>query len=165
MTSPALALEDPETRLAAGDHELLRLWLRLFTCSTMIERTLGTQLKREFGSTLPRFDLLAQLDRAPAGLNMRELSERLLVTGGNVTWLVTLLVRDGYVTRTKAADDGRSANVKLTPSGKRYFGRMAHAHEEWVTAMLSNIPLKERRALYETLGAVKAHLRDEREGL
>jgi DNA-binding MarR family transcriptional regulator len=155
---------DPETRLAEGDHELLRLWLRLFTCSTMIERQLGTLLKREFGSTLPRFDLLAQLTREPQGLSMAELSSRLLVTGGNVTWLVTSLARDEFVTRTRSVQDKRSAIVKLTPLGKRNFMRMARAHEQWVTSLLSNVSERERRALYLSLGAIKQHLRTTQEG-
>ena len=71
-----------------ADQESLRLWLRLFTTTTLVERRLDSALKREFGSTLPRFDLLAQLERAPDGLRMGELSERILTTGGNVTWLV-----------------------------------------------------------------------------
>ena len=73
------------------DHDALRLWLRLFTCSTMIAQHVGSALKREFGSSLPRFDLLSQLDRAPGGLRMGELSERTLSTGGNITWLVRAL--------------------------------------------------------------------------
>ena len=159
MTASTVTSGDPETRLAAGDHQPLRLWLRLFTCTTMIERQLSARLKREFGSTLPRFDLLAQLQRAPTGLKMQELSARLLVTGGNVTWLVTSLVRDGHVTRTRAADDGRSAIVKLTPTGKRYFSRMARAHERWVAALLSGVPSREQRQLHLSLGNIKQQLR------
>jgi DNA-binding MarR family transcriptional regulator len=130
----------------------------------MMERILGARLKREFGSTLPRFDLLAQLERAPAGLRMQELSSRLLVTGGNVTWLVQSLVRDGYVTRTKAADDGRSAIVKLTASGRRHFNRMARAHGEWVAELLQDVPARERTRLNGMLEIIKGslHQREER---
>ena len=157
--------DGPESRLAPGDHELLRLWLRLFTCTSMIERILGSRLKKEFGSTLPRFDLLAQLERAPDGLRMQELSSRLLVTGGNVTWLVGSLVQEGFVTRRRAADDGRSAIVKLTAAGRRYFTRMARAHGEWVAELLQDVPAAERARLNGMLGIIKGslHLREERE--
>ena len=60
--------------MSKADHESLRLWLRLFTTTTLVERQLDSALKREFSSTLPRFDLLAQLERAPDGLRMGELS-------------------------------------------------------------------------------------------
>ncbi len=152
-----------KTQDTARDPALLRIWLGLFTCSALIERTLGARLKKEFGSTLPRFDLLAQLERTPAGLRMQELSSRLLVTGGNVTWLVTSLVRDGYVTRTRAADDGRSAIVKLTPAGKRHFTRMARAHAEWVSELLHEMPSRERVGMHRTLGRLKRSLNERKE--
>ncbi|MDX2183062.1 MAG: MarR family transcriptional regulator [Gemmatimonadaceae bacterium] len=133
----------------------LRLWLRLFTCSTLIERELGARLKRSFGSSLPRFDLLAQLDRAPDGLRMTTLSQRLLVTGGNVTWLVTSLARDGHVRRTRATDDRRAVVVTLTPSGRRHFRQMARAHHGWVEALMAPLAPAARRATFDHLGVLK----------
>jgi len=141
---------------ATADHESLRLWLRLFTCTTLVERQLDSTLKREFGSSLPRFDLLAQLDRAPTGLRMGELSERTLTTGGNVTWLVRALEADGYVSRRVAADDKRAAVVRLTAAGRRHFTAMASAHEQWVVSLFSTLSLAERRAMHALLGQVKS---------
>ena len=85
----------------AAEHDALRLWLRLFTCSTMIEQHVGSALKREFGSSLPRFDLLAQLDRSPNGLRMGELCERTLTTGGQPEGVA--LVGDRVVTADAAS--------------------------------------------------------------
>lgn len=154
MSAPAV-VADPETRLAHDDHESLRLWLRLFSSTTLIERELSARLKREFGSSLPRFDLLAQLERARSGLRMTELSERLLVTGGNVTWLVTSLEGDGFVARRRAASDGRAVVVRLTATGRRHFATMASAHEAWVSELLSGLPARNRHAMFEQLGAIK----------
>lgn len=151
---------DPETRVDADDHEALRLWLRLFTCATMVEREIGSALKREFESTLPRFDLMAQLDRAPDGLRMGELSERLLVTGGNVTWLVDSLEKEGLVLRQRDEGDRRATVVRLTAAGRRHFAAMAHAHEGWVVRLLGGLPASERTALFSLLGVVKQRLRD-----
>ena len=151
MTAPqrlARATEAPE-------HDALRLWLRLFTCSTMIAQHVGSALKREFGSSLPRFDLLSQLDRAPDGLRMGELSERTLTTGGNITWLVRALEADGLVTRRVADNDRRAAVVRLTPAGRRHFATMARAHERWITTLLSSLSAAERKTLHALLGAVK----------
>jgi DNA-binding MarR family transcriptional regulator len=128
----------------------------------MIEQHVGSALKREFGSSLPRFDLLAQLERSPEGLRMGELSERTLATGGNVTWLVRALEADGLVTRRVAAADRRAAIVRLTPAGRRHFATMARAHERWITALLSSLTATERRSLYELLGTVKQGFRPSR---
>ena len=145
-----------------ADHESLRLWLRLFTCTTLIARSIGSALKREFGSSLPRFDLLAQLERAPKGLRMGELSERILTTGGNVTWLVRALEAEGLVTRRVSASDKRAAVVRLTPIGKRAFASMAREHERWIVTMFSSLSPTKRRALHSLLGTLKEPLRPSR---
>lgn len=144
------------------EHESLRLWLRLFTCTTMIAQDVDSALKREFRSTLPRFDLLSQLDRAPDGLRMGELSERTLTTGGNVTWLVRALEAEGYVTRRVADTDRRAAIVRLTRSGRRHFAAMARAHERWITTLFASLTPHERRNLHALLGTVKRGFRPSR---
>jgi DNA-binding MarR family transcriptional regulator len=159
VTFPAA---DPETRLHGADHEVLRLWLRLFTCTTMVEREVDSMLKREFGSSLPRFDLLAQLERAPDGLRMGELSERILTTNGNVTWLVAALEGEGHVRRRTATDDRRATVVRLSAHGRRHFGAMARAHERLVIRLFAGLSHAERRSLHTLLGTAKQHLRLER---
>lgn len=144
------------------EHDALRLWLRLFTCSTMIAQHVGSALKREFGSSLPRFDLLAQLDRSPDGLRMGELSERTLATGGNITWLVRALERERLVTRRVVDTDRRAAIVRLTPAGRRHFAVMARAHERWITALFSSLSFEERKTLHALLGTVKQGFRPQR---
>jgi DNA-binding MarR family transcriptional regulator len=144
------------------EHESLRLWLRLFTCTTMIAQHVDSALKREFRSSLPRFDLLSQLDRAPEGLRMGELSERTLTTGGNVTWLVRALEAEGYVTRRVADTDRRAAIVRLTRSGRRHFTAMARAHERWISTLFASLTPTERKELHALLGTVKRGFRPSR---
>lgn len=155
----ALRQHDPESRLAHGDHEALRLWLRLFTCTTMVERVVDGALKREFRSSLPRFDLLAQLHRVSDGLRMGELSERTLTTNGNVTWLVAALEREGHVKRRIDAEDRRATIVRLTPTGKRHFEAMARSHERLIADLFDALAPEERRALHDALGALKRSVR------
>jgi hypothetical protein len=90
---------DAETRATSDDHHALRLWLRLYACTSLVESRVRRRLQARFGTTLPRFDLMAQLDRSPQGLRMRELSSRLMVTGGNVTGLTDTLEDEGLVVR------------------------------------------------------------------
>ena len=148
--------------IESGAHEALRLWLRLFTCSTMIASHIGSALKREFGSSLPRFDLLAQLDRAPEGLRMGELSRRTLTTDGNITWLVRALESEGLVSRRVSSKDRRATVVKLTPAGRRHFNAMARAHERWIIKMFSSLTAAERRSMLALLGTVKQGFRPTR---
>ncbi len=149
---------DPESRLDGAEQDSLRLWLRLFTCSKLIEREVDSVLKREFGSSLPRFDLLAQLERSPGGLRMGELSARTLSTGGNITWLVAALERDGLVSRRVAAKDKRAAQVKLTAAGRRHFSAMAKVHEQLIAERFGALCEADRRTLHTLLGTVKQRL-------
>ena len=90
---------DAETKAAEQpeDHrDELRLWLRLLTCTTLIEGEVRKRLRARFDVTLPRFDLMAQLDKAPEGLTLSDLSKRMMVSNGNLTALVERLVAVSY---------------------------------------------------------------------
>ena len=149
---------DAESRASEADHASLRLWLRLLTCTTMIERRVRERLRERFDITLARFDLMAQLARAPKGLRMSELSRRLMVTGGNVTGLTYQLVGEGLVVRREMPDDRRVYTVRLTAKGRRQFQAMAEEHERWIVALLAEAPAGDRDALYRLLGVLKASL-------
>jgi DNA-binding MarR family transcriptional regulator len=150
---------DAESRAAGTRHESLGLWLRLLTCTLMIERRVRRGLRDEFGTTLPRFDLMAQLERAPEGLKMSELSRRMMVTGGNVTGITDQLVAEGMVERRPMPLDRRAFAVRLTPPGRRAFDAMARSHERWIEGMMAGLGRAERERLYALLGALKASLR------
>lgn len=133
----------------------LRLWLRLLACTNRIEAPLRKRLREQFGGSLPRFDLMAQLDRQSGGMKMRELSRRLMVTGGNVTGLTDRLVADGLVAKRDDVADGRATTVQLTPEGRRQFRTMARAHEAWVVELLGGLTPAQQVQLFELLGRLK----------
>jgi DNA-binding MarR family transcriptional regulator len=147
-----------EARAAPDDHAALRLWLRLLSCSTQIEQEIRLRLRQRFGTTLPRFDYLAQLERHPDGLRMSALSRYLMVTGGNVTGLTDQLVADGYVERETDPQDRRSLIVRLTPRGREEFLAMAGEHEGWLAEMFRGFEPAHRDTLYELLGRLRVHL-------
>ena len=147
-----------DSRLTDDHHESLRLWLRLLTCTHLIEIHVRKALAAKFKMTLPRFDLMAQLERAPQGLQMGELSRRMLVTGGNVTGIVDQLERVGLIARTEDPADRRVYLVKLTKEGRRLFAQMAAEHEGWIVELLAGIPKREQRALVDSLSRLRAQL-------
>jgi DNA-binding MarR family transcriptional regulator len=150
---------DRESSVAGDDKLELRLWLRLLTCSHLIESEVRQRLRGRFATTLPRFDLMAQLDRAPQGLTMGELSSRLMVSNGNVTGLTDALVREGLVSRVPEPEDRRSLRIRLTPAGKRAFDAMTPVHEQWIDTMMQGLSRAEMAHLIELLGKLKQSLR------
>jgi DNA-binding MarR family transcriptional regulator len=120
-------------------RDRVRLWLRLLATTNEMERALRRRLRTEFATTLPRFDVMAALGRAPEGLSMSELSRRLMVSNGNTTVLVSALEREGRVRRSVSPTDRRSFTVELTDTGRRDFSRMAEMHASWVCDLLADI--------------------------
>jgi len=115
------------------------------------------RLRERFGTTLPRFDLMAQLERHPEGVKMNELSRLLMVTGGNVTAIVDQLEKEGLVERVDPPGDRRAFIIQLTRAGSRRFAEMARAHEEWVVGMLEGMSRREQDELLGLLAKVKQH--------
>lgn len=134
----------------------LRVWLRLLSCVMVVEKNVRRQLVEQFGTTLPRFDLMSALERKPDGMVMSELSKSLMVSSGNVTSVVDRLIEDGCVTRTTDENDRRSIIVKLTPAGLKDFHAMAKAHEEWFDKLFSDLSDHELERFLLRLGDLRA---------
>ncbi len=147
---------DLEARVHAEHPQSLRLWLRLLTCTQLVERDVRSRLRRHFDTTLPRFDLMAQLERAPHGLRMNELSRRLMVSGGNVTGITDQLVTERLVERVDEPGDRRVYRVRLTKKGRALFADMAREHEGWIVDAFAGLNEREVAALHRLLGKVKA---------
>ena len=148
---------DREFIARRDDHSALRIWLRLLTCTQLIERRVRSGLREEFGTTLPRFDLMAQLERHREGLRMNELSRMLMVTGGNITAIVDQLEKEGQVERLDDSADRRVFRIRLTRSGEKSFLEMARAHEQWVVELLGGLSRKEHDELLKLLAKLKQH--------
>ncbi|MDP3812423.1 MAG: MarR family transcriptional regulator [Hydrogenophaga sp.] len=151
---------DLEARAHSEHAHELRLWLRLLTCSQLIEKRVRAGLREQFDTTLPRFDLMAQLERHPEGLKMKELSHRLMVTGGNVTGITDQLVNEGLVERLGVDGDRRAFRVALTVQGRVTFTEMARQHEEWIVDAFEGLSPRDLESLHKLLGKVKAHQLD-----
>lgn len=128
-------------KLGGAPHSKLslRLWLRLLSCSMIVEKRIRARLDEEFGTTLPRFDVLAALERHPEGLTMGQLSGYIMVSNGNVTAVVNRLLQDGWILRTIDKSDRRVATVRLSRKGRQIFLKMAAVHEQWIDHMFQDL--------------------------
>lgn len=143
----------------AGAHVELRLWLRLLSTANLISGAIRRNLRRSFNVTLPQFDLLAQLERCPQGLRLSDLSQRMMVTNGNVTGLVDKLESLGWVRRERSQEDRRAIHVSLTRSGAARFAVMARAHEGWLAELMADVPAAARVVLMRELQRLKSSTR------
>lgn len=142
---------------ALGDHADVRLWLRLLSCTMAIEKSVQRVLG-ERGTTLPRFDVMAALERSKHGLTMGALSQALLVSNGNVTQLVQKLAADGLVQVAPEPRDRRVSRVRLTPAGRTHFAELAAVHHDRIDGLFAALSGEEHDQLYAALGALKTSI-------
>ena len=162
MDETAAVPLDAETKVVErpGDHQAeLRLWLRLLTCTTLIEGEVRRRLRDSFEVTLPRFDLMAQLDKTPGGMTLGQLSSRMMVSNGNVTGLAERLVAQGLLDRKPSPSDRRAQIVSLTAEGRRAFRAMARAHENWIAEIFAGLTAVEIDELMRLLAKTKVSAR------
>jgi DNA-binding MarR family transcriptional regulator len=143
---------------AVSEPAAVRLWLRLLTCSLTIEKRVRRRLADEFHTTLPRFDVLAALHRRPEGMTMGELSQALLVSGGNLTALVRQLERQGHLTMERDPGDRRSWLVSISDAGRAHFREVAIEHQHWIAGMFAGMSADRSQQLYELLAELKESL-------
>lgn len=143
---------------ALADRSSVRVWLRLLSCTEAIEKEVRRRFADQFGITLPRFDVLAALDRQPDGMTMSALSRALLVSNGNVTQIVQNLARDGLVEIRPAPGDRRVSIVRMTPQGEESFARLAKAHHGWIDELVGGLGYTHRERLYVALGMLKTSI-------
>lgn len=123
--------------LTALQRARIGLWIRLARCYNLAMRDLRAGLRNE--CTMPQFDVLAQLNRSSEGLTFSALSERLLVTAGNLTGIVDRLETQGLVRREVNPSDRRQTFIKLTDEGRAYCRRVIPAHEREISNLFGGL--------------------------
>ncbi|WP_245231066.1 MarR family winged helix-turn-helix transcriptional regulator [Parasedimentitalea huanghaiensis] len=146
-----------------ASKDRLRLWLRVLKATRAVENEVRENLRREFSSTLPRFDVMAALTQHNDGLKMSGLSTVLKVSNGNVTGIVERLVEDGLVIREKVPGDRRASLVKMTAKGRAEFAKQAAAHEQWIDTMFAGVAAEQVVPIADALDAVARQLDDKDE--
>jgi DNA-binding MarR family transcriptional regulator len=166
MSGQAIPL-DAETKAAElpeQHRDELRLWLRLLTCTTLIEGEIRKRLRERFDVTLPRFDLMAQLDKAPDGMTLSNVSRRMMVSNGNLTGLVERLSASGHLDRRTSETDRRAQMISLTKLGRAEFRAMAAEHEGWIADLFGDLSRKDRDDLMRLLAKTKLSARRSKAG-
>lgn len=154
MASP-LQIFERKMENIPRDKDGLRLWLRMVACTQMVEQEIRVMLREGFAMTLPRFELLAALDRVADGLTMGELSRWLMVTKGNITGIAERLSEDGFIKRQPTPTDRRSFVVTLTPKGRKLFKEMETEYERLLDELFAEISIEDFDSFTGVLAKVK----------
>jgi len=140
---------------SASEESSLRLWIQVVRLANGLQKNVDQRLRKEFGQTLARFDVLSQLSRvAEHELPVGQLSARLLTPTNNITRLLDRMERDGLVVRTLSETDRRSFNVKATPEGLSIFDAMATENRQWISEVFEHLPTSQMNGLADVLRSI-----------
>jgi DNA-binding MarR family transcriptional regulator len=140
-----------------------QVWHALLAIHGSVFSRLSRALSREFGITLAKYDVLAQLYRVPEGLTQSDLSRQLKVTGGNVTGLVRRLISDGLISRETSASDRRAFVVQLTGKGRSVYLSARERHDALLAGFFDAVApdrLTEIRTMLDQLSQALIQTRD-----
>lgn len=149
---------DKETRLNESSSDALKLWLRLNACNNQILGIVRDTIRQQFAMTLPRFELMAHLADHKSGLKMKELSERLMVSNGNITTITAQLEKEGFIEKLQNKEDHRSTYIRLTTKGTRLHNKMTQAYEQCLEEVFANFSNTQHKTLYNALSKLKEEL-------
>jgi len=164
MLSPDLAtashVDDPATREWTEDQErALRLWISLARCYATFSKAIASKVQ-EYDLTTPQFGVLEALYHL-GPLSLGELADKLLVTGGNVTYVMDRLEDQGLVYRERSPQDRRVIQAKLTDSGRDRIAGVFLGHAQYVEGLVRHLAPEDQselRGLLKTLGvAIREH--------
>ncbi len=154
----SMVLPDRESAVRTDEDLEIRIWLRLLICVSLMEKEISARLRSAFGVTIARFEVLAQLYRVESGLAMKELSERLMVSKGNVTGLIARMENAGLIVRRRDPADGRAHMVHLTAKGRKLFDTMRPLHNQWFRNMMHRLTRRDMKQLHDLLQILKVNL-------
>jgi MarR family 2-MHQ and catechol resistance regulon transcriptional repressor len=147
-------VDDPASRdWSVEEEQALRLWISLARCYITFSRAVACKVA-EYDLTAPQFGVLETLLHL-GPLSLGELAEKLLVTGGNVTYVMDRLETQGLVVRERSGDDRRVVRAHLTTKGRATIEGVFPGHVGFVQGLVQGLGSEERdelRVLLKKLG-------------
>lgn len=144
-------LDSPADREWSEDQErALRMWITLARCYASFAKAVAGKVA-EYGLTTPQFGVLEALYHL-GPLSLGELAEKLLVTGGNVTYVMDRLEKEGLVYRERSPEDRRVIQAKLTSDGHSKIAEVFAGHVEFIEHLNRHLDADAQDAL-------RAHLK------
>lgn len=147
---------DPATRDGGSAKLSLRAWLQLMKCAKVIEGAVGARMRRKYGQSLGRYDVLSQLYRFDDDwLPIGHLARHLMAASGNITALIDRMESEGLVERRPSPSDRRSSQVRLSANGRALFLAMTADHAAWLDQALRGVDDADKEALIGLLSATR----------
>lgn len=142
--------DEPVVRSWSDEEDsALRLWISLARCYVTFSRAVACKVA-EYDLTAPQFGVLEALYHV-GPLSLGELAEKLLVTGGNVTYVMDRLEAQDLVARERSGDDRRVVRAHLTSKGRATIEAVFPGHVEFIRNLVNGLGEDDQESLRELL--------------
>ena len=132
-----------------SEGRALKLWIALARCYSTYQKAVAAVVQ-ERGLTLPQFGALEALYHL-GPMSLGELADKLLVTGGNVTYVMDRLESQGLVARFRSRDDRRVVHAELTDEGRALVAKVFPEHARYIEHLCRHLEADEQEELRRLL--------------
>ena len=140
----------------------LRLWIALARCYTTYSKSVANKVQ-EYGLTTPQFGIIEALYHL-GPLSLGQLADKLLVTGGNVTYVMDRLESQGLVVRERSPQDRRIIQAKLTANGRKLISEVFPGHGAFIEDLANHLEADEQELLRTLLKKLGRSIQNGRNG-
>jgi len=127
------------------EKRVLDAYIKLMRASDTITARLN-ELRAHGGLSVSQFGTLEALYHL-GPLYQKDIGEKILKSGGNITMVIDNLESKGYVERRRDAEDRRYVVVHLTETGKTEIENILPQHVEYIVDMLNVLTPEEQERL------------------
>ena len=98
-----------------------------------------------FGITTAQYNILALLAEEKGGINQLTISQRMLVSQGNITRILDKLVKAGLIQRKENKQDRRNKYISLTAKGKTLYKKIKTRYDKFIQRLSKPFTTKEQK--------------------
>ena len=107
-------------------------WLVLLRTHARLWAQVEAQMRRDSGLTMPRYDVLMQLDMSGGRLGLSELASRIVLSPSGLSKLLDRMAAARLVRRESDPRDPRSTIARITPRGRSLVRKSRRRHHAWL---------------------------------
>jgi DNA-binding MarR family transcriptional regulator len=119
-----MTTEDPERWTPA--------WLALIRTHARLWDQVEAQMRHDSGLTLPRYDVLMQIDGAGGRLGLTELASKVVLSPSGLSKLLDRMEASLLLRREPDPRDARSTLARITPRGRSLVRKARRTHHAWL---------------------------------
>ena len=107
-------------------------WIALVRTHARLWDQVEAQMRQDSGLTMPRYDVLMQLDMAGGRLGLTELASTVVLSPSGLSKLLDRMEASELLRREADPRDARSTFARITPRGRSLVKKARQSHHAWL---------------------------------